>query len=541
MALRRPVGPLRLDRKNQLTAGIIDVFAPLHAVNPVSGLRLGLVGTAASAQPSAAGLAQFTSGSSSSGLAVSAAPANVRVDEVTLLIITTPTSVGAATSFMYGFGSTGSSNPILAIGQSDTASQLYFFVRSDSGTLQNPSVTPPSGTWANNQPAVLVGTRSQARNLHEFYVNGHRAASTTATTIGATTLNTTAVGLLRRTSDGLFYAGYTTLCVAWNRYLSAAEIKRLSDDPWALFTWEFLPVKAASGTTHTSTGAVTGAGATVAGSSVHYTKHTTTGAVQGAGASVAGASTNFTTHTTTGAVTGAGATVAGSATHPHTTSGAVTGGGAAVAGAAEVFTGATHTTSGAVQGGGASVAGTATHLTLHTTTGAVQGAGATVAGAATHLTLHTTAGDVQGGGASVAGAAELISLNGGKSSYLRQWLMAYYEAEWAQKDAVIAQAPLPAVAPKPVVQVARALAKKTVHAAVAATPKAPHRAPQAADPRAAVNEFIQRQTAAVAKRARAAAQSDTQSLAALASRQQQRAAEAEEAEDEEILLLAAVL
>lgn len=279
--------------------------------------------------------------------------------------------------------------------------------------------------------------------------------------------------------------------------------------PDAFNNWFF----AASAATHTSTGDVTGAGATVAGTAIHYTKHTATGAAQGAGA-----------------------TVAGLAIHPHTSSGAVTGGGAAVAGAAEVFTGATHTSTGDVSGGGATVAGTAAHKTLHTTTGAAQGAGATAAGTATHLTLHTSSGNVQGGGATVAGAATLISLNGGKSSYLRQWLMAYYEAEWAQKDPVIEP---PALAPTPVAQAARAITRRTVKAAVVEQKRTP--APYRADPRQAVAEFIAKQTQAVAKKARAAAIADNQSLAALTSRQQQRAAEADEAEEEELLLLAAVL
>ena len=248
---RQPVGPVRLDRSNPLTAGLIDVFVPGHRVNLVSGLSLAATGTASFVGVSQIGISLISSSVSNHFHAVSTPPANVRVDEATLLVVTATSSTAETTRSMYGFGSTGSSNPLLFIGQCVSANQLYFFAKSDSGTAQNTTVTPPSGTWAQDQKAVIVGARSQAGNVHQLYVNGIQAATTTATTIGATTLNATSVGGLRRNTDGLVYNGRTSLCLAWNRCLSAAEIKSISDNPWQIFEPIVVPVKspAASGTT----------------------------------------------------------------------------------------------------------------------------------------------------------------------------------------------------------------------------------------------------------------------------------------------------
>lgn len=134
--------------------------------------------------------------------------------------------------------------------------------------------------------------------------------------------------------------------------------------------------------------------------------HTTTGALSAAAATVAGSATHLTLHATSGALSAQAATVAGSAVSPHLSTGALTAQAATVAGEAEVIAaGGTHDTTGALSAAAATVAGDAAHLTLHATTGALSAQEATVAGSAAHLTLHTTSGALAAGEATIAGTS----------------------------------------------------------------------------------------------------------------------------------------
>jgi len=109
------------------------------------------------------------------------------------------------------------------------------------------------------------------------------------------------------------------------------------------------------------------------------------------------------THTTTGALTGPGAVIAGVAVHPHTTSGALTGQGSTIAGASVRFTG--FNAVGALVGPGSTIAGTSVRFRAFSATGALTGPGATVAGVATHITVHASTGVLTGAGAVIAGVS----------------------------------------------------------------------------------------------------------------------------------------
>lgn len=93
-------------------------------------------------------------------------------------------------------------------------------------------------------------------------------------------------------------------------------------------------VGAAAGTTHTTTGALTGPGSTVAGTAVRLALHTTTGALVGPGTAISGTAARLALHTTTGALVGPGAAVSGTATRLalHTTTGILVGQGASISG-----------------------------------------------------------------------------------------------------------------------------------------------------------------------------------------------------------------
>ena len=173
--------------------------------------------------------------------------------------------------------------------------------------------------------------------------------------------------------------------------------------------WEALTVVVQPAPNHANTGALTGAGSTVAGTAVHSAKHATTGALTGPGSAVVGSASSKTTRPSSGALTGPGSTVAGTAarTHAHPTTGALTGQGSTIVGSASSAT--TRPSSGALTGAGSTVAGTAVHSAKHATTGALTGQGSVVAGAADRqepvAVTHTTTGALTGPGSVVAGSA----------------------------------------------------------------------------------------------------------------------------------------
>lgn len=96
--------------------------------------------------------------------------------------------------------------------------------------------------------------------------------------------------------------------------------------------------------------------------------HATTGALTGPGSAVAGSSARFRAFATSGALTGPGSTVAGSAarTRAHDAAGVLAGPGAIIVGSAARVAGAvTHATTGVLTGPGAEVVGVANYIALY--------------------------------------------------------------------------------------------------------------------------------------------------------------------------------
>lgn len=188
---------------------------------------------------------------------------------------------------------------------------------------------------------------------------------------------------------------------------------------------------AASGGTHTTTGALAAQDATIAGTAAHSVLHATTGALTSQDATIAGTAAHATLHTSTGALAALAATVSGTAAHQHATTGALSAQAATISGAAQhqhaatgalsaqaatiagsadhTAAGASHSTSGALAAQDATVSGSATHLTLHTTTGALAAQDSTVSGAAAHQ--HATTGALAAQAATVAGSAAHLTLH----------------------------------------------------------------------------------------------------------------------------------
>lgn len=440
---------------------------------------------------------------------------------------------------------------------------------SAGGTVR---VLDTSAAFGNNKITVIVGTYDGA-NLR-CYKNG-TLIGTLACTGNLTYPNNSdrgpAIGnFYNYTASARSFNGAVYLASLWERALTPTEVFAFASNPWQIVSAPArkLWLMGASGVTHTTSGAVSGAGATVAGTATHLTLHTTSGVATGGGATVAGAATHKTPHTTTGdvagggatvagtaahktlhttsgTVAGAGATVAGAATHPHTTTGAVTGGGATVAGASDHITpGGIHATIGDVAGGGATVTGTATHRTLHGTSGAAQGAGATVAGNATHLGTHTTSGDVSGAGAQVTGTAVHVGTDTGRSNYMRQLLIELYEREWKKDDPPEPIEVPVAVSPKRLVPQAASVAAKEVQPPVAKAVATAVIAKPAKrlTPRTVTATKPDIQVQRVISAANQAAQADLAYLSELfTTNAQQRRALEQEIEDEDLQLLAMAL
>jgi hypothetical protein len=158
---------------------------------------------------------------------------------------------------------------------------------------------------------------------------------------------------------------------------------------------------AASGGTHTTTGALAAQDAAIAGTAAHSVLHATTGALASQDATIAGTAAHLTLHTSTGALAAQAATVSGAAAHQHAATGALTAQDATIAGTA--VHNLLHTSTGALTAQDATISGAAAHQ--HASTGALTAQDATIAGTAAHATLHTTTGALTAQDAAIAGTA----------------------------------------------------------------------------------------------------------------------------------------
>ncbi len=165
---------------------------------------------------------------------------------------------------------------------------------------------------------------------------------------------------------------------------------------------------AASGTTHTASGALTAGSATIAGTASRKGNHSASGALVAGSAVVAGTANRFAVHTSSGALAAGAAAVAGvsSRTHVHSAIGALIADAAQVAGSASrTPAGSGHTGSGSLVAGAAVIAGSASRVGNHAATGALVAGSAAISGSATHLLLHTSTGALVGSAAVIAGSA----------------------------------------------------------------------------------------------------------------------------------------
>lgn len=136
--------------------------------------------------------------------------------------------------------------------------------------------------------------------------------------------------------------------------------------------------------------------------------HTTTGALVGQGSVITGSATRFRSFSTSGTLIGQGSIITGISVHLalHTTTGALLGQGSVIAGAAARFR--SHDTSGALIGQGSEIVGAASRsagAVTHDTSGALTGQGSTIVGVSARFRQFDTSGALLGQGSELSGTA----------------------------------------------------------------------------------------------------------------------------------------
>lgn len=420
----QPQGQASIDWNNPITRGLIEAYLPIgtRGVDVIAAAPMPVGVSTVNVRVGKYGRASVFS--SSLNARNSARMQSLAECSIFAIALNSGTS---ATTEICGYGNSGSANPLFMLGMSPSSPTPSFRVRDTANTNQEVS----GGTWASASDAILCGTRSEAGNFQKMYVNGLEANTAAATAMGSVAFDRWAVGGLRRNTDGLYLTGSVYLAAAWNRALSPAEVKSLSDNPWQIFvpanrSWA-LEAPSGGATTHTTTGALTGQSSIVAGSAARTHAHPSSGVLAGAGATVDGSAAR---------------------THEHPSSGVLTGAGAAVDGAAARAGVVVHDTTGTPTGAGASVVGSAAHVAVHGTSGTLVGSGSVLDGTAQHNIPHGTSGDLTGSGSLVTGSA----LNGvtalTKSGVNRAWLVQYYTKAFAEQEARRKESAPKAVKPK---------------------------------------------------------------------------------------------
>ena len=249
---------------------------------------------------------------------------------------------------------------------------------------------------------IVTIAYDRAANVSQWFVNGAPSGSASTTVARNSEASTVTVGGASAGAAGnidLNFVGVESVQNGmpqdnlWGRFYTSRSI--------------WVPVSAGGAATHDTTGALTGAGSTVAGSAAHIAIHGTSGALAGPGSSIAGASARTRAHPTSGALTGPGSAIAGTAAH--------------------VVPGGTHDTTGALTGPGASIAGTAAHIAKHSTSGALAGQGAAVSGTAARVAAavtHDTSGVLTGPGAVISGQArgpDIVIADTHDGFWSREW------------------------------------------------------------------------------------------------------------------------
>lgn len=415
----QPQGQASIDRNNPITRGLIEAYLPIgtRGVDVIAAAPMPVGVSTVNVRVGKYGRASVFS--SSLNARNSARMQSLAECSIFAIALNSGTS---ATTEICGYGNSGSANPLFMLGMSPLSPTPSFRVRDTANTNQEVS----GGTWASASDAILCGTRSEAGNFQKMYVNGLEANTAAATAMGSVAFDRWAVGGLRRNTDGLYLTGAVYLAAVWNRALSPAEVKSLSDNPWQIFapanrSWALeAPAGGSSSTITQANGASTTS--TLAGSSSAATTPTaaagtsTASSITG-GATAAADITGAASASTSGALAGV-AVFAGAITQADgvSTAATLTGTGltagsssitaAAGSSTASVLAGSSVAESAIAQASGTSTAGTLTGTDGIAAASLVPASGGTTAAA---FAASATAAAVAIAAAGASAAATLAS------------------------------------------------------------------------------------------------------------------------------------
>lgn len=224
----QPQGPALIDWSHPLARGLISAVIPALGIDSVSGRALTASGTATTIGTGASGRKLIGTGNS------------VRYAEVTPVVMTNWTAfvhvdgVSTTTNNYYcGVGNASAATPLMGVlsGATD-GSKIRLFARNDAGTNTAATVSTSRGVTDGAPHSVATVCTQTAISS---YVDGS-FDTTTAQVSGTYTATKFAVCANWRSGAMATPIGNNVyVALLFNRALSDAEIKQLSENPWALF------------------------------------------------------------------------------------------------------------------------------------------------------------------------------------------------------------------------------------------------------------------------------------------------------------------
>lgn len=340
------------------------------------------------------------------------------VANLTNTVWESPTTAVSALVYLTRTGTSSGQSPIFA--NADTGTSPAWGISQQTTTMRfdtqigGVAKTSPTASINVGETAVFIGVYDGV-NV-SLYKNGKLVGSTAATG-SLTYVNAADRGPLlgnyyNYTGTARSFVGDIYVASLWKRALSASEIKSLSDNPWQIFqplarnVFSDVP---ATGGSHATSGALTGAGSTLSGTAARFRAFATSGALAPTGAEITGTAVHNIPHATSGALAPTGAEIVGAAARAspgfitHDTSGALATIGAEAAGTAARFR--AMATSGALATSGAEITGSAARFRAFDTSGVLTNAGATITGSANRYREMGTSGALATAGAAVVGTS----------------------------------------------------------------------------------------------------------------------------------------
>ena len=221
---RQPFGQLRLNQADPLTDGLFAGIVGNSRADLVTGLVYSGSQTGEAATELGVGA---TLNGTSNGL-WRAFPAGTVTSQCTVFALVTPSAANQNDKRIFALGlSTTGSGSFAGIGTANTGSlnRLRY-----SGPTGGDLYSTSDYIAAGQSIAVLFRGGSAGR---QFFVNGVLDTATSSSPFEtSTTFDRVAWGQIRRNADATHFAGSIAYGLAWNRYLSDAEVEALFQNPW---------------------------------------------------------------------------------------------------------------------------------------------------------------------------------------------------------------------------------------------------------------------------------------------------------------------